>query len=262
MLHVLLLLLVVAGLIMMTLSTARRNVVQVAALEEKTRLETRVEAGVEMIAQDIIEHGQRSRWLSPPGYHGKFSIEGMEIEARVSDVRGLVDINSSKLELVEQLLASHLGGASARQAMERLRDSRARAVGRWGTYADISVALGLSIEQLACLQPHMTLFSMLEQPDPRYAPVALKGLLRLTGPEEKGSVISEENIVNGQTYKFIVSTSGSLIRSANLVAELLLTGRTDLPFVLRSWTWVPHADDGIPCSLSVERPSAWEGRDH
>jgi len=253
---------VVAGLIMMTLSTARRNVVQVAALEEKTRLETRVEAGVEMIVKDLIEQGQRSRWLSPPGYHGKLTIDGMEVEASVIDVRGLVDINSSDLELLEQLLPSRLGGVSARQAMERLRESRARAVGRWGTYVDMSAALGLSIEQLACLQPHITLFSMLEQPDPRYAPDALKGLLRLSGPERKGSVISEEDGVSGQTYKIIVSTSGSLIRSANLVAELLLTGRTDLPFVLRSWTWIPHANDGTPCSLSFERLSARQGSHH
>lgn len=237
---------------MITLSTARRNVVQVAALEEKTSLEIRVEAGVEMIVQDLIEHGQRSRWLNTPGNHGKFQIEGMEVEARVSDVRGLVDINSSDLELLEPLLESHLGSVSARQAIERLRENRARGVGRWGAYVDMSVALGLSIEQIACLQPHTTLFSMLEQPDSRYAPDALKALLQLRGPEQKGSVISEENVVTGQTYKILVSSSGSLIRSANLVAELLLTGKADQPYVLRSWIWVPHISSASACRNDKE----------
>lgn len=232
---------------MTTLSTATRNVAQVAALEEKTRLETRVEAGVEMIVQDLIEHGQRSRWLIPPGYHGKLTIDGMEVEASVSDVRGLVDINSSDLELLEQLLPSRLGGVSARQAMERLRENRARAVGRWGTYVDMSAALGLSIEQLACLQPYITLFSILEQPDSRYAPDVLRQWLRLHGPDQKGSVIGEENVVTGQTYKITVSTPGSLIHSAHLVAELLLTGKTDQPFVLRSWTWVPQTSSASAC---------------
>lgn len=252
MLHVLLLLMVVAGLIMITLSTARRNVVQVAALEEKTRLEIRVAAGVEMIVQDLIEHGQRSHWLNSPGYHGKFPIDGMEVEASVSDIRGLVDINSSDLELLEQLLPSRLGNVSARQAMERLRENRGRAVGRWGAYVDMSADLGLSIEQIACLQPHITLFSMLEQPDSRYAPDALKELLQLRGTEQKGSVISEEHVVTGQTYKITVSTSGSLIRSANLVAELLLTGKTDQPYVLRSWIWVPQTSSASACRNDKE----------
>lgn len=240
-LHALLLLVVVAGLIVITLSTARRNVVQVAALEEKTRLETRVETSVEMIVLDLIEHGRRSHWLNPPGSPGKLTIDGTEVEASVIDVRGLVDINSANPALLEQLLSSRLGGAFAQQAMERLRESRASAAARWGTYVDMSAALGLSLEQLACLQPHMTLFSILEQPDSRYAPDALKGLLRLHVPEQKGSVISEEGVVYGQTYKIIASTSGSLIFSADLVAELLLTGKTDKPYILRSWIWVPRA---------------------
>lgn len=238
---------VVAGLITITLSTARRNVVQVASLEEKTRLETRAEAGVEMIVQDLIEHGQRSRWLNSPHYHGKFTIEGTEVEASVSDVRGLVDINASDFELLEQLLQSRLGDASTRQAVGRLRENRARNMGRWGTYVDMSAALALSTEQVACLQPDITLFSMLDEPDSRYAPDALKGRLRIEGTEQKGSVITEEDAVYGQTYKIIASTSGSLIRSANLVAEVLLTGKTDHPYVLRSWMWVPQTSSGSGC---------------
>lgn len=239
MLHTLLLLMVAAGLMMITLSTAMRSVVRVATLEEKTILETRLEAGVEMIVRDLIEHGRNSHWLNPPGNRGKLIIDGSEVEVSVMDVRGLVDVNSSDLALLEQLLSSRLGGASARQTIGLLRESRARVVGRWGTYVDMSAALGLSIEQIACLQPHMTLFSMLEQPDSRYAPDVLRGWLRLHGPEQKSSVIGEEDVVYGQTYKIIASTSGSLALSADLVAELLLTGKTDQPYVLRSWIWVP-----------------------
>ncbi len=216
---------------------------EVAALEEKALLETRVEAGVEMIVLDLIKHGRHSRWLNPPGIPEKFTIDGEEVEARVTDVRGLVDINTAGPVLLEQLITSRLGGATARQAIERLRESRASATVRWGTYVDMSVALGLPIEQFASLQPHITLFSILEQPDSRYAPDALKGLLRLDGPEQNDSVISEEATVYGQTYKIIASTSGPLIFSADLVAELLLTGKTDQPYVLRSWIWVPHAKD-------------------
>lgn len=247
---------VAAGLMMITLSTARRSVVHVATLEEKTVLETRLEAGVEMVVQDLIEHGRRSHWLNPPGNRGKLIIDGAAVEVSVMDVRGLVDINSSDLALLEQLLSNQLGGESSRLTIERLRESRARAVDRWGTYVDMSAALGLSIEQIACLQPHMTLFSMLDQPDSRYAPDVLRGLLRLHrhGPEQKSSAISEEDAVYGQTYKIIVSTSGSLILSADLVAELMLTGKTDQPYVLRSWIWVPHTNADIPCHSSVELP--------
>jgi len=226
--------------------------VQVAVFEEKTRLEMRVEASVEMIVQDLLEHGPRSHWLSPPGHHRKLTIDGAEVEASVIDVRGLVDINSTDLSLFKQLLSSRLGGRSAQQAVERLRRSRAGAVGRWGTYVDMAAVLGLPMEQVACLQPHITLFSMLEQPDLRYAPDVLKGLLRLHGPEHKDSVISGENVVYGQTYKIIVSTSGSLILSADIVAELLITGKTDRPYVLRSWMWVPHVKEDTLCSLSAE----------
>lgn len=240
-----------AGLIVITLSTARRNVIQVASLEEKTLLETRVEASIEMIALDLIQHGQRSYWLNPPGNPGKLTIDGTGIAASVIDVRGLVDFNSADLPLLEKLLSTHLKGEPARQATERLRENRAHAAAKWGAYVDMTAALGLSIEQLACLQPHMTLFSMLAQPDSRYAPEVLKGLLRLRGPEQKSSVLGEESAVYGQTYKITASTSGSLISSVEVVAELLLTGKTDPPYVLRSWLRVPHANDDIVCQAPL-----------
>jgi hypothetical protein len=242
---------VAAGLMMITLSTARRSVVHVATLEEKTRLETRLEAGVEMIVRDLIENGRHSHWLNPPGNHGKLIFDGAEVEVSVMDVRGLADINSADISLLEHLLSSRFGGESARQATERLRESRARAAARWGTYVDVSAALGLSIEELTCLQPHMTLFSMLEQPDARFAPDALKGMLRLHGPGQKGSAISEEDAVYGQTFKIIASTSGSQILSADLVAELLLTGKTDQPYVLRSWIWVPQTSSASACQNDI-----------
>lgn len=238
---------VAAGLMTITLSTVRRSVVHVATLEEKTILETRLEASVEMVVRDIIEKGRHSHWLNPPGNQGKLTVDGADVQASVIDVRGLVDINTSDLALLEQLLSNRLGSTSARLAIERLRESRAHAVGRWGAYADMAAALGLSIEQISCLQPHMTLFSMLEQPDARFAPDALKGMLRLHGPGQKGSVIGEEDVVYGQTYKIIASTSGSFIVSADLVAELLLTGKTDQPYVLRSWIWVPQTSSAAAC---------------
>lgn len=231
---------VVAGLVAITLSTAWRNVVEIAALEEKALLETRLEASVEMIVLDLIKHGRRSRWLNSPGIPEKLTIDGAEVEASVTDVRGLVDVNSTDPVRLEQLITSRLEGEPARHVIERLRESRASATARWGTYVDMSVALELPIEQFVSLQPHITLFSILEQPDSRYATDALKGLLRLDGPEQKDSVISEEATVYGHTYKIIASTSGPLIFSVDLVAELLLTGKTDQPYVLRSWIWVPH----------------------
>jgi len=243
-LYVLLLLMVAVGLVVITLSTARRNVVQSAVLEEKSLLESRVEASVELIVLDLIEHGQHSRWLNPPGNHGKLTLDGTDVEVSVIDVRGLVDVNSSDLAPLEQLLSNRLGAGAAAQAIERLRDGRAGTVGRWGSYADMAAALGLSIEQISCLQSDMTLFSRLEQPDARYAPEELKGLLRLHGSPQQSSVMGEENVVYGQTYKIIATTSGPLILSSDLVAELLLTGKTDLPHVLRSWMWVPDVDEG------------------
>jgi hypothetical protein len=249
-LHTLMLLMVATSLIMIVIAVSRRNVGQVAAFEDKTRTEILVEASVETIVRDLMEHGQRSEWLNPPGHRRRIAVDGAEVEASVTDVRGLVDINDSNLALIERLLSSQLGNESGRQALERLRERRANAVGRLGTYVDMAAALGLSIEQLACLQPDVTLFSMLDQPDSRYSPDALKELLRLEGSERKDSVISEEAKAYGQTYQIAVSTSGPSNPSVDIVAELFLTGKEERPYILRSWMWFPHGNGNTHCGLS------------
>lgn len=231
---------------MTTLSTARRNVLQVATLEEKTRLEMAVEAGVEIIVQDLIEQGQRSSWLTP-GHQGKLTFDG-PVDARVIDVRGLMDINFSDIEMLDHLLSDRLGTVRAALAVERLKGHRARGTAPWGTYADMAAALELTVEQLACLLPNVTLFSLQEQPDSRLVPASLKKLFRLHEAVNSRSAITEENLVSGQTYKIIVSTSGSSPVSAHLVTEVLLTGRSDRPFILRSWAWLPAENEGATCN--------------
>ena len=244
-LHTLVLVALASGLVMLVLVSARRSEDGFALLNKRLAEQLRVESAVAQVMLDLIDSGARARWLKNPGA-AQFAGAGAEaIEIRVVDVRGLVDLNAAKPELIERIVPTSRR-SSLRTGNAWLPGQRRR----FDDYATFAAAYGLSASDLVCLHASLTLFSGLITPDPLLMPAAVArnlGQSSSHGGASTASAIEDIRPTIGRTYKLISRYLSGDSNSETLVVEFYLTGRTDRPYLMRSWVWLPTPGKDRTC---------------
>lgn len=241
-LHTLLLLMVVAGLVLSVVSTAVRNTLDTDAFQRRTELENQLESAVEVIVLGILARNGRPIWPQPSEGPKRIVVNGIPMHVTVKDVRGLLDLNAADRVFLEKLVSVLFPVSTGHKMLDRLDSIRTGRRVIWGGYSDVGKDLGLSVQQIRCLQSYVTLFSGLSRPDWRYAAIDVISVLDLPVNRENQSALSEENAAVGHTYKVVLSAALEGLSTADLVIEILVTGNSRTPYTIRSWAWMPREE--------------------
>jgi general secretion pathway protein K len=173
--------------------TARVEALQGNVLSGGARAQELARAGVEYSLVRLADTEPTTRWL-PDGRSYRWSYAGGEVELKIVDETGKVDLNQAGAPLLSALMQAV--GADREQA-ERIaaaildwrdpdpltqvnggaEDPDYAAAGRpygakdapFETVAEVEQVLGMTPELYARLEPSLTLFSGRGEPDPTYA---------------------------------------------------------------------------------------------
>lgn len=245
-LHTLVLVALASGLITLVLVTARRSEDGFALLNQRLTQQIKIESAVAQVMLDLIDSGVRARWLAIPG-EPQFAGSGTDaVEIRVTDIRGLVDLNAANPDLVARIIPPSTQ-TSLRMTSSMLPGQRRK----FDDYATFAAAFGLSASDLVCLHAHMTLFSGQLAPDPKMMPAALAQRLGdrpVHGGPNTVSVMDDDRSSIGHTYKLYARQLSGNTKSETLVVEFYLTGRNDRPYLTRFWAWLPHPENNENCT--------------
>ncbi|WAC63074.1 general secretion pathway protein GspK [Pseudoxanthomonas sp. SL93] len=150
-------------------------------------------AGMEYALVRVSDQNPETRWL-PNGRLYRWTFDGSEVQVRIIDETGKVDLNQADMPLLarllqavgappessEQLAAAIVDwrdGDALSQPVGGAEDDDYAAAGRdygakdapFETLAEIEQVLGMTPELYAAVSPHLTLYSGRAQPDATYA---------------------------------------------------------------------------------------------
>jgi general secretion pathway protein K len=173
--------------------TARVEALQGRVLSGGLQAQEIARAGIEYALVRVADQDQATRWL-PDGRPYRWNYAGSQVEVRVVDETGKVDLNQAEAPLLAGLMQAV---GMERPAAERLaaniidwRDSDPLTQvaggaedpdyaaaglpygakdGPYETVAEVEQVLGMTPELYARLEPYLTLYAGRGQPDPTYA---------------------------------------------------------------------------------------------
>lgn len=193
-------------LLLVTISTgaytlmARMDQLEAHTVLWGTRARMGAEAGVNLAVLALRDPDPLNRWIAD-GRSYELQFDNMQLELRITDERGKLDINSASEQTLQQLFVGHdldldqaVYLAAAVQdwvdvdEIERMNgaeldtyQSNGLELGpgnrRFVMVEELLQVLGMSWEMYQKLEPGLTVFSKTNEPDPAYAP--LEALLAL-----------------------------------------------------------------------------------
>ena len=187
------LLILLAGLVVAFAFTARVEAIQGSALRAQVAGQLAAEAGIELAAWRMSSNDPLRQWF-PDGRAQSFAFEGYEVQVRVQDEAGKVDLNAADVALLTGLLlALDVPPDRARQLAGAIQDWRDadsllsagggaedRDYGAAGlpygardrpfaTVQELQQVLGMDAELYRRLAPYVTIYSGLARPSPDFA---------------------------------------------------------------------------------------------
>lgn len=195
------------------------------------RMESAAESGVQHALQHMLSNKSQQGIALPRD----LQVDGVAVQVSAQFSDGLVGLRTRNKEYIERVSTVALGGRGVQVAQSLLGPS----LGTVSSYAGLAKVLGITQDELACLLPYVSLYIDNELPLPSHAP---QEVLRLLRPDNR----SLNSVVQGN----INSLAGSVVRirtrasieghsSRVLLAEVLVTGRLDNPFLVLDWLWLP-----------------------
>ena len=182
------LLLLLAGLVVVFAFSARIESMQGSALRTRLAGQLAAEAGIEIAALRLSEADPTRRWF-PDGRPNSFQYQGFQVDVRVLDESGKVDLNVADAALLADLmLALGVEELRARQLAGAIQDWRDSddllAIGGgaedpdyaaagfdygakdqpFNTVSELQQVLGMDADVYARLVPHVTVFTAAPRP--------------------------------------------------------------------------------------------------
>lgn len=192
-LMVLWLLILLAGLVSVFAFTARVEAIQGSALRAQVAGRLAAEAGIELAALRMADSDPQRRWY-PDGRPQAFRFEGYDIEVRVQDESGKVDLNAADTSLLAALLiALDVEPERAQQLAGAIQDWRdpdsLTAIGGgaedrdygaaglpygardrpFATVQELQQVLGMDLDTYRRLVPYVTIHTGMDRPSAEFA---------------------------------------------------------------------------------------------
>ncbi|WP_374604264.1 general secretion pathway protein GspK [Arenimonas sp.] len=207
-------LLLLTGLVAAFAFTARIEALQDSALRHRVGGQLAAEAGIEVAALKLGNADPNQRWL-PDGRPYAFAYGGYEIQVRVQDESGKLDLNAADAGLLANFLvalgvapdrAQALGGAiqdwrdpdSLLAVGGGAEDRDYAAAGLpygakdqvFNTVSELRQVLGMDDATFRAMEPHVTVFTATPRPQAGFAQVPVLVALGLT-PEEAAAWVAQ-----------------------------------------------------------------------
>jgi hypothetical protein len=239
-LHTLWLLLLVAAIMAATLQAGRHMADSLSSYEKNIRLNLAVESAVYDVIFELLEQGERSRWIRENGRVQTLLIDNQAVEVISSNVHGLIDVNTADERLL-QILSANLPSVDH---VNTLTVQAKKDGSRYPSYSDLSASLNIPLAVFSCLYPYITLFSGRSEPSGALISDQLKKMIGRIEDEKHSAMEGNTVSVTGEIFRINVAARTAQPRTNYLSAEVLITGRRDFPYLIRSWNWVSncHAD--------------------
>lgn len=206
------LLLLMAGLVAVFALGARTEALQGSALRQQAQSRHAAEAGIEIAALRLSAPDPMLRWV-PDGRLNAFDFEGFRVEVRVQDESGKFDLNASDASQLAALLAVlGLEPERARALSGAIQDWRdpdgllavqggaedddyAAADLPYGakdqpftTVAELQQVLGMDRATYRLVEPHVTVYTAMPEPDTRFAQTPVLLAMGL-GPDQVAQLL-------------------------------------------------------------------------
>lgn len=218
-----------------TLQAGRRMADSTTSYEKNIQINLAVESAVYDVIFELLEQGVRSRWIRENGRMQILRIEDQVVEVISSNVHGLIDVNTADERLLRLFLTS-LPNITHSNAFTMQGKTNAN---RFSSYSNLNASLNISMDDFACLYPYVTLFSGRTKPSALLMSEQLKKMIGRIENEKSSAMEGNNQSVTGEVFRINVAARVSPSRTNYLSAEVLITGRRDFPYLIRSWHWVP-----------------------
>jgi hypothetical protein len=211
-----------------------------SSYEKNIRLNLAVESAVYDVIFELLEQGERSRWIRENGRVQTLLIDNQAVEVISSNVHGLIDVNTADERLL-QILSANLPSVDH---VNTLTVQAKKDGSRYPSYSDLSASLNIPLAVFSCLYPYITLFSGRSEPSGALISDQLKKMIGRIEDEKHSAMEGNTVSVTGEIFRINVAARTAQPRTNYLSAEVLITGRRDFPYLIRSWNWVSncHAD--------------------
>lgn len=243
-LHTLVLLLIGSALAAVVLGLGLGRTRDSVANVTVMRLESAAESGV----QDALYHllqGATAQSKAPELVR-RLTIDGFKVDVSTQFSDGLVGLRHAERRYLQGVLTAALG-SRASVASTALTGR----VGAVSSYAELGALEGIGPGGLACLLPHVTLYSDSTVPVAKHAPPELRKLLNLKDSENIGVIQSDGAELAGSIVRIWAQASSGEYRSRRLLVEAMLTGRRDRPVLVLEWYWMPvESSEGVECGFA------------
>jgi hypothetical protein len=223
-----------------TLQAGRHMADSLSSYEKNIRLNLAVESAVYDVIFELLEQGERSRWIRENGRVQTLLIDNQAVEVISSNVHGLIDVNTADERLL-QILSANLPSVDH---VNTLTVQAKKDGSRYPSYSDLSASLNIPLAVFSCLYPYITLFSGRSEPSGALISDQLKKMIGRIEDEKHSAMEGNTVSVTGEIFRINVAARTAQPRTNYLSAEVLITGRRDFPYLIRSWNWVSncHAD--------------------
>lgn len=198
------LLLLMAGLVAVFALGTRTEALQGSALRQQVAARLAAEAGIELASLRLVESDPAARWV-PDGRPQRFEFDGFQVEVRVQDEAGKMDLNAADAGQLSALMgwlgveparAERLGGviqdwrdADSLLAVSGGAEDRDYAAAglEYGakdqpftTLGELQQLLGMDLATYRLLAPHVTVHTAMPSPDPSLAQLPVLQALGLS----------------------------------------------------------------------------------
>lgn len=229
-LHTLVLLLIGATLAVIILERSLGRAKDVRTELVVGRLELAAESGVQRALQQLLVNKGRDGVVPR-----QLTIDGTVVQTTVQFSDGLVGLRNRNKEYIEKVSAVALGGRGAKVSEILLSPS----IESVSSYAGLAKLSGLGLSEMACLLAYLSLYIDNGSPVPAHAPPELRRLLRSNDQSSVSAVQGDINSVAGSVIRIRARASIDGYSSRELLAEVLVTGRLDNPYLVLDWLWMP-----------------------
>lgn len=135
--------------------------------------EMAAEAGIALVVYDMQRPLAQRRWHGT-GDRANVRIDGFAVSVTVQSVRGLVDLNSARIDTLARLVAGCGGNAGLADTILAARKRHPLLLNR-----QLLELPGASRHAFECLDPYVTVWSGMPMPEAAFAPPRLRALLAL-----------------------------------------------------------------------------------
>ncbi|WP_445369954.1 hypothetical protein ACH5Y9_25345 (plasmid) [Methylomonas sp. BW4-1] len=230
----------VAAIMAATLQAGRHVADSLSSYERNIRLNLAVESAVYDVIFELLEQGERSRWIRENGRGQTLLIDNQTVEVISSNVHGLIDVNTADERLL-QMLSANLRSVDHVNALTiQAKKNRSR----YSSYSDLSASLNIPLAVFSCIYPYITLFSGRTAPSAVLMSEQLEKMIGSIENEKHSAMEGNTISVTGEVFRINVTARTVQPRTNYLSAEVMITGRRDFPYLIRSWNWIETCQIG------------------